>query len=307
MALLQSEPILKPGFDTFFAMGFGTGNDGAVDFDGASTILTLVPSGGVYTLTRDIFPTSMVIRSGVEVRCQGFVPYVMGRLTIDSGGVLCCKANNAVGSIAGATLSAIGSLSTTAAAGGTGRNTTGAGAGGAGAGSNNITGRGSGAGGAANAQAGGNGNTTVAPTAANGSPYEFGAFLRKRLMGTNTFNGSGGGGAGGCDLSLGGTGDSGGGGSGCPVLMFACRELANSGVIHADGGNGGNAIGTGNGVAGGGGGGSPGAIIAVVGRVLLEGTIRAVAGVGGTGFGTGSVSGANGTGTGTLYKFYGNT
>lgn len=306
MPLLQSEPILKPYLDTFFSMAYGDGFDSAVDFDGVSTVLTLVPSGGVYTLTRDIFPSSMIIRSGAEVRCQGFVPYVAGRLTIEVGGVLCCKANNASGSIAGAALTAVGSLATTAAAGGAGRNTTGAGAGGSGAGSNNITGRGSGAGGSAGAQSGGLGNTTIAPTAANGSPHEFGVFFRKRLQGANTLNGSGGGGAGGCDISAGGSADSGAGGGASGTLMFACRELANSGVIHSDGGSGGNAVGVAPGIAGGGGGGTPGSIYAVVGRVLLEGTIRAAAGVGGTGFNGGN-PGVNATGSATIYKFYGNT
>ena len=302
----QNEPILKPGAaDSFYYAGFGTGSDSAVVFDGSSVVLGLSPSSSVYTLTRDIFPTDMTINAGVTVACQGFVPYVKGRLKlVDSTSKLIFKANDGSGLTAGASFSTVGTLNVTAAAGGNGRNTTGAGSNGSGAGSNNVTGTGSGAGGTAGgANTGGTGNTTVAPTAAQGSIQEFGAMIRKRLQGANSFNGSGGGGGGGCDVTV-GTATSGGGGSSCGTLMVWCRELENNGVIAADGGNGANATTAGGGIAGGGGGGSAGTVMVIAGKVLIEGTIRAAAGQGGTS--TNGASGANGLASGNVVKFYGN-
>lgn len=50
----------------------GAGYDSTVDFDGTSTVLGFAPSGGVYTLTREIAPSRMIVRSGVTVIPAGY-------------------------------------------------------------------------------------------------------------------------------------------------------------------------------------------------------------------------------------------
>src|SRR5262245_13994927 len=56
---------IEPGF-------FGAGTDGGVVFDGSSTVLGIAPSSGIYTLTRSIFPSSMIVQAGVTVRAAGY-------------------------------------------------------------------------------------------------------------------------------------------------------------------------------------------------------------------------------------------
>ena len=62
---------------------FGAGTDGGVVFDGTSTVLGIVPSGGIYTLIRSIFPSSMIVQAGVTVRAAGYRIFVSGTLTND--------------------------------------------------------------------------------------------------------------------------------------------------------------------------------------------------------------------------------
>lgn len=62
---------------------FGTGADGAVTFDGSTTILGLVPSGNIYTMTRDIHCTNITINNGVTIYPAGYRIYATGTLTND--------------------------------------------------------------------------------------------------------------------------------------------------------------------------------------------------------------------------------
>lgn len=59
---------------------FGSGADGAVTFDGSTTILGMVPSANVYTMTRDIHCTNITINTGVTVRKAGYRMYSTGTL-----------------------------------------------------------------------------------------------------------------------------------------------------------------------------------------------------------------------------------
>lgn len=303
---MQSEPILKPNYDSYYYMAFGTGADGTVDFDGSSVVLGITPSSNQYTLNRDIFPRNMRIRAGVTVKTQGFAPFVAGKTTIDATGVLCFRANDASGITAGAAFTSIGTLLFSSGAGGDGRNTTGNGNNGTGAANNNCTGANAGGGGGAPGRPGGTGGSTSAPVATQGSINDFGVVLRRRYFGSATaaWNGSGGGGGGGADVT-GGACTSGAGGGAAGVLLLFSRELENYGVIHADGGLGSDATGSVGGIGGGGGGGGAGAVILAIGRIISEGTVRAAAGIGGLGFGAGSTSGSNGTTSGNVLKFYG--
>jgi hypothetical protein len=54
------------------AANYGDGTDGAVTFDGTTTILGFVPSSSIYTLTRDIFCTTITVNSGVTVKTGSF-------------------------------------------------------------------------------------------------------------------------------------------------------------------------------------------------------------------------------------------
>lgn len=60
---------------------FGTGADGAVAFDGSTTILGLVPAGNIYTMTRDIHCTNITINNGVTIKPAGYRIYATGTLT----------------------------------------------------------------------------------------------------------------------------------------------------------------------------------------------------------------------------------
>lgn len=272
---------------------YGDGNQGAVVFDGSSTVLGLVPSGNVYTLTADVETLDFTVNSGVTIKLAGFVPRING--VFWNKGTVTGLQNDGSGSTAGAAISAVGSLGTTAAAGGAGRNTTGVGNNGTGAGSSNISGSASGKGGDADGvNTGGTGNNTVAPTAVLGKWRNLAYMIRGRLSnGTTAGNGSGGGGGGGCNVGT-GTATSGGGGSGSIPVHIFCKYLKNEGTIHSNGGRGGNATATGNGKAGGGGGGAAGPVHIVTDAVIALGTITATGGVGGTGIG-GGASGSNGT------------
>lgn len=61
----------------------GDGSDGGVVFDGSTTILGFVPSSSIYTMTRDIFCTSITINSGVTVKQNGYQIFCQGILTIN--------------------------------------------------------------------------------------------------------------------------------------------------------------------------------------------------------------------------------
>lgn len=278
---------------------YGDGNQGAVVYDGSTTILGVVPASNVYQLTADIEVTNMTVNAGITIKCAGFVPRVQGRLW--NKGTITSLQNDAVGGTQGAAIAAAGSLATAGAAGGAGVSSTGAGNNGTGSGSNNISGSASGAGGTAGgANTGGTGNNTVAPTAARGKWRNLQYVNRGKLNDGTAGNGSGGGGSGGCNIGA-GTATSGGGGSGAIPLHIFCRYLQNDGTIHTKGGAGGNAVATGNGKAGGGGGGASAPIHIVTDAVITLGSVLPNGGLAGTGIG----GGADGNpGTNSYYMIF---
>jgi hypothetical protein len=65
---------------------YGDGGDGAVVFDGSTTILGMAPSSNIYTLTRSLFCTNLTINSGVTIMTAGYKIFCSGTLTNNSNG-----------------------------------------------------------------------------------------------------------------------------------------------------------------------------------------------------------------------------
>lgn len=285
---------------------YGSGLDGAIDFDGASTITlangaTIVPSGSVYTVPQDIEATTYRTRSGVRVDWGGFIAYGNGLATFDDATAIWSRnGGNASGTTAGAGVSG-GSLGTTSTSGGAGTSATNVGN----AGGNVVQGlgaRGGGGGASGGGQAGGGSGTRALPAATAGSTRSLGFLLRGcRLHNSANWqlsNGGSGGGGGGCNVGT-GTASSGAGGGGAGVLVAFLRYVTGPGILEASGGNGSNAGATGNGAAGGGGGGGGGYVALVTSSPSPSVTVRAPGGTAGTGAG----GGAAGTGGGTGQAF----
>jgi hypothetical protein len=264
---------------------FGTGADGPVTFDGTTTVLGLVPSGSVYTLTRDIHCTSITINSGVTLKPANFRIFCRG--TITNSGTISSVGNNAAGGTAGANIPSQ-SLSGGRAGGNGGTGVSGTGANGSAA----IFGNTGGNGGAGTSGAAGSGGTTSV-TLANArdnvlqTPMPAIVALSGFASGSLVIQGGAGGGGGGSDASSNAGGGGGGGGGTIALLAWA---VVNNGTISANGGNG--AAGTG-GNAGGGGGGAGGLVLAYTLSAWTAGTATASAGTHGNGSGTGS-NGADG-------------
>ena len=60
---------------------FGDGSDGAITFDGTTTVLGLVPSSLTYTLNRSIFCSSITVNGTVIIKTAGFKIFCTGTLT----------------------------------------------------------------------------------------------------------------------------------------------------------------------------------------------------------------------------------
>lgn len=74
------------GTVTVKASGFswgGDGSDGSVTFDGTSTVLGLSPSSSTYTLTRNIYTSSMTVNSGVSIKTGNYAIFCTGTLTVN--------------------------------------------------------------------------------------------------------------------------------------------------------------------------------------------------------------------------------
>ena len=64
---------------------FGNGQDGPLHYDGVSTVLGVAPVSGTYTLTRDIWPSTMIVDLGVTVTG----PYrIIGSVSLELDGVI---------------------------------------------------------------------------------------------------------------------------------------------------------------------------------------------------------------------------
>jgi hypothetical protein len=196
---------------------FGDGSDGVIDFDGSTTRLGLVPSSGVYTLTRDIYLAGGSQISGTAVvRTSNFRVFCSGTFTVGATATLHNNGNNASGLTAGATVNAngtVGSITTTSAGG---NGATGAGA----SGSISTTNYGGFGGGTT----GGGGQRNPSALAASFGGLRsvpaaiFGGY--NNFNGTSTatqrdYGGCGGSGAGGDGTNAGG-----GGGGGVVILVY---------------------------------------------------------------------------------------
>ena len=60
---------------------YGTGEDGNATLDGSSTVLSMTPSSGVYSMTRDLYPQNLTINSDVRLAPNGYRIFVKNVLT----------------------------------------------------------------------------------------------------------------------------------------------------------------------------------------------------------------------------------
>lgn len=291
---------------------YGDGSDGALHFDGSSTITlganndgaTLVPSANVYTLVRDLYATTLVIDSGVTVKGAGF--FIFASVSANGPGTFSCDGNNGGN----------GSTTTGVAGGNTGTNRYSliAGSGGAGATGNGATpvngqtqnpeksaGVGAANGGAGNfphgGGSGGNGATGLGAQGGSVSGGGTGGIPTWKnsptVISRNNLtisNGAGGGGGGGVAGFSGG----GGGGGGCILGLFT-PSIIGPITMSAKGGNGGDGNAGGN--TGGGGGGGGGWVVddCMIGRSNL--TTNVSGGTAGAAHGTGHAGGNGAAGT----------
>lgn len=306
--------------DTVTFSEFGNGQDGALTYDGTTTILGMSPSSSIYTLTRDIYGTTIIVNVGVTIETAGY--RIFAKISLTNSGIIKRTPNNGgngagiTGGTAGAALasgSIYGGL-----AGQAGANGSNHGAGAAFAGINGVNGTAQttsigvvGVAGGNGGNAGGGGstggnagaltlstqniyNTTFATTM-----WDFGAAAIIKSS-----SGSGSGGSGGGSASAANTGAGGGSGSTGGIVWIAARVLTNSGTISANGGNGGNGgNATGSDGGGGGGGGGAGGVVVLMYKSITLGTVTVTGGTGGSG-GTGGASGTSGASgtTGTIIQ-----
>lgn len=262
---------------------FGSGIDGDLTVSGTTT------------LTRNTFYNNLTITSTGTLKPAGWRVYILGTLTIDSGGSINDDGPAGSGTTAGTALALRGSMGAASTAGGAG--SAGNSNGTASSGTSNATLNASfalptgGNGGASGA--GQSGGVSGAPVVYNANvslndvwPCITIGHVFGRGSSSNLYNGGGGGSGGGA--ATGSTG--GGGGAGGGGVWVACKAIANSGRISANGGAGG----AGTGAAGGGGGGGAGGYAIVMYQSGTLGTVQANGGTGGAGSGTGS-AGATGT------------
>jgi hypothetical protein len=294
--------------------GLGDGSDGAVTFDGSTTVLGLVPSSSVYTLTRDIFCTNITFTGSASIKAAGYRIYARG--TIDTTGssitsnsttsiIAAFGANGATGSGGGAT----GGPGGIVLGGSSGGQPVLGGSGLAGQAITASMGGVGGSGGNGNSGSGGAGGTVTAPSALLGSPR---ITPTPSLLGM--ILGNGGGGVGAITLLQGGSGGGaggggtasygGGGGAGGGILGVMARtlKLKTAADISCRGGSGGAGASSGTGTGGGGGGGG-GVLILCYGSYstgdssVFSSATNCPGGPGGALFGTGTNGSAGATGT----------
>jgi hypothetical protein len=288
---------------------FGTGFDGALNFDGVNPVLGIAPVANVYTLTRDIFATDIAIANNVVIACDGWRVFANGTITGPAAGLAVIHANGGNGGNGGNGVSGAAGQSL---GNGVTRSLGGGGNGQAGAANNAFGSAGSaatvangcpaflagtgGVGGGPNAGgAGGGGGVQAAPIAnasAEGSLVELRNLLSGRTLNSVRFTAATGGSSGGGNAVGSGGGGGGGGGNICLVAARIFVNAANISV-RANGGNGGNGGATQ--PSGGGGGGGGGYSIVVIAFGTAPGQ-QANGGAGGNaGGGGGATAGAAGS------------
>jgi len=270
---------------------YGDGSDGALNFDGAATVLGMVPSGGVYTITRELFATDLTIAAGVRLNCRSYGLWVSGTLTgVDATSIISANGVAGSGSTPGPADSVTAPYAFASGAGGAGRTaTSGPGINGGGIG---VSPCGSGgAGGAGGAGVGGSaGVSTLAAANRGGSGAIDWIWRRCRYLdGTTVANAGGGSGGGGGGLfHTVGSGAGGGGGSGARSVVVHARCVVGAFVIEANGGAGAASTAAGGDLGGGGGGGGGGFAALVTSTPSPPCTVRALGGAAGSGAGGGA-------------------
>ena len=273
-----------------FAGVFGDGSDGAVTCDGSTDLTSKgfgAPSSSIYTMTRDVFCTSLTINNTVTVNPAGWRIFCMGTLTNNGtisalGNAGLANGNNGAALTQNTLQRGQPGGGGATGAGSAGTNTNGAGLNTAGTGGTGTSGAG-GAGGTAGAS----GNSWFR------NPGAALAGITWVISAVGGISGGPGGGGGGCD----GTNKGGGGGSGGgAVVIFAWAVNNGSGTITAAGGAGGTPT-AGN--TGGGGGGSGGLILAYTLSAWTAGTTSVAGGGAGSPHGTGT-NNATAGGAGTV-------
>lgn len=272
---------LQPAGPFNYANVFGDGSDGAIVFDG-STLHNgySALSGGTYTLSRDIYATTVVVNTGVTIKPVGYRIFATVSVTGLGTAAITAFGNNGTAAGAGGANSGNGSLGAgqAGAAGGTAAGTIGNG-GGMGTGN-------SGAGGAGSGGAGGGAGTPPTTNANQLTHPQVMLVGAVNFQGTVTaLRGGSGGGGGGGD----GTNKGGGGGSGGGLIVIIAPTVTWGGSMTATAGAGGSPT-TGN--CGGGGGGAGGSIFVYTRSAASLGSTTVNGGAGGTKVGTG----VNGTG-----------
>lgn len=261
---------------------YGDGSDGVCSFDGTSTVPGATLSGGVYTMTRNIYATVASITATVKV--NGFELFAQQNITVPGGTI---SAVGASGSGATGGTSMAGPHSCPGVAGLLGSGVT------------LLTGNSVVALGSSGGHGGGSGPppavSTIAPVGYSYTrpPFVFGARASTYGVALDILRGGGGGGGGYGD----GTNDGGGGGEGGGLIVLFAPTITFSlgAVLNTSGGAGAAGV-AGN--ASGGGGGGGGAMLFVCETWSTSGpfptTYTSNGGAGGAGSGSGS-PGAAGT------------
>ena len=267
---------------------YGDGSDGAITFDGSTTYTFATLNGSTYTLTRDIFATTITVDILITVITGGYRVFAQNSLTVN--GELHNNGSAGSGTTAGA--GGLGGFFKAGGAGAAGLGTGSAGAAGTaqatptantwvgGLGGKGAMGR------ASNTTFTGgmitSANITVPADADGGNrvPSNFINYLTRYVVGATNWQMTPSiGGGSGAKSATGTTATSGAGGGGGGICFVAAPVITGSGVISANGGAGGNAAGTGGNFGGGGGGG--GGVMCMIAKTS-DITPTAVGGNGGT-------------------------
>lgn len=291
----------SPSASTFTDYGhlFGDGSDGAVAMDGTNTYAAFASkSSGNYTLTRDVFATTLALTNNATLNTAGFRVYATVSVSVASGSTLFRKGgvgSDGSGGTGGAAGTTTGGSTPNGGAGAAGAN-------GPSANGNNATnvtdglGANGGAGGGSGSSSGGTGATVTAYSGAFQSAWLFEALMNTGTLTALKGGGGGGGGGSGNGGAINAGGGGGGGGGGVLWVSAQAITISSGGVAHADGGAGGRGSTSSN--SGGGGGGGGGKVFFRYRTYTNSGTVRANGGAGGN-FGSSGSVGTAGSNTGT--------
>lgn len=280
---------------------YGDGSDGAINLDGTQTYSFLNKSGNFYTMTRDIYPSSLTLGAGVslQVGTAGISNRIIcsGTLSVGSGAFITTVIGGAASGSSGGWNGTSGSAGTNGTGGSLGLGSAGPNGGtGAGTAGTSVAGQSGGFGGAGGASGGTAGGAAGLATLPSGEtlprslPWaSLVARFGNQTSGWQLWPGGASGGAGAGD----GTNSGGGGGCGANALMIAALSIVNAGTIQSNGGNGAQPP---SGNCGGGGGGQGGPVVLIYGSYSGAGTVRSLGGSGGAGRGTGSGGASGGSG-----------